>query len=65
MNKNLPLYIYGSTIIFSGLFLLFSDNGIFEVIKFNMGIDCLHCRGLLCAYNGPVAPKKTSSICLP
>ena len=38
MNKNLPLYIYGSTIIFSGLFLLFSDNGIFEVIKFNMGI---------------------------
>jgi hypothetical protein len=38
MNKNLPLYIYGSTIIFSGLFLLFLDNGIFEVIKFNMGI---------------------------
>ena len=41
MNKNLPLYIYGSTIIFSGFFLLFSKNSIFDVIKFNMGIAFL------------------------
>ena len=38
MNKHIPLYIYGSTIIFSGFFLLFSDNSMFDVIKFNMGI---------------------------
>ena len=38
MNKSLPIYLYGSIKIFIGIFLLFSENITFNIIKFSLGI---------------------------
>ena len=38
MKKYLPIYLYGTIIIFSGVFLLFSKDNTLNVIRFTLGI---------------------------
>jgi len=38
MKKHLPIYVYGATIIFSGIFLLLSTTSSLNLIKFTLGI---------------------------
>ena len=41
MKKHLPLYLYGSIIILVGIFLLFSENSSFQIIKITLGISLI------------------------
>lgn len=41
MKRNLSLYIYGLIIIFAGIFLLFSTNIPFNVVKYSLGITLI------------------------
>ena len=39
MNKYIPIYLYGTVTILEGIFLLFSNDGAFNVIKLSLGIS--------------------------
>lgn len=41
MKKYLPIYLYGSIIILVGIFLLFSENSSFQIIKITLGISLI------------------------
>ncbi len=41
MKKHLPIYLYGSIIILVGVFLLFSENSSFKIIKITLGISLI------------------------
>lgn len=41
MKKYIPIYLYGSIIILAGIFLFFSENITFNVIKFTLGITLI------------------------
>jgi uncharacterized membrane protein HdeD (DUF308 family) len=41
MKKHLPIYLYGSIIILVGVFLLFSENSSFQIIKITLGISLI------------------------
>jgi uncharacterized membrane protein HdeD (DUF308 family) len=41
MKSHLPLYLYGLIIIFAGIFLLFSSNITFTVVKYSLGISLM------------------------
>jgi uncharacterized membrane protein HdeD (DUF308 family) len=41
MKKHLPIYLYGSIIFLVGVFLLFSENSSFQIIKITLGISLI------------------------
>jgi uncharacterized membrane protein HdeD (DUF308 family) len=41
MKKHLPIFLYGSIIILVGVFLLFSENSSFQIIKITLGISLI------------------------
>jgi uncharacterized membrane protein HdeD (DUF308 family) len=41
MKKHLPIYLYGSIIVLVGIYLLFSVNSSFQIIKFTLGISLI------------------------
>ncbi len=56
MKKQLTIYLYGISIILCGLFLLFSKNTAFELIKNSLGITLL--AGALLAFISAFARER-------
>lgn len=59
MRKYLPIYLYGATIIFSGIFLLSSKNIPFNVIRVILGIALTF--GAVPAFISALFPQKKST----